>query len=322
MGAGQHVAVTRGVADVALSRRDFLGAVALGSAGLRTAGGAGGDDAAAPFVYVGTYTNDGRSRGIHRYRMHPDSGALRPAGAVTVAANPSFLAVHPNRRFLYAVNEITEFEGQPSGAVTSFAVDQQTGALTPLNQRASHGGAPCYVTIDRTGRFALVANYVGGSVAILPIRADGSVGEATSVVQHTGSGPHPERQRSPHAHCIVVDTANRHALVADLGTDRVTAYPFDARRGTLTQAGASHAALTPGAGPRHLAFHPSGRVVYVANELDSTLSALRYTPETGALGEMQTIPLITPAAQRNAPADVHVAPSGRFLYLSNRGQDG
>lgn len=307
----------------AVSRRDFMGAVALGAAGLRGRGGGdGSDDTAAPLVYVGTYTTDGRSRGIHRYRMHPDTGSLRPAGAVTVAANPSFLALHPRRRFIYAVNELTELAGQPSGAVTAFAVDRQSGALTLLNQRASHGGAPCYVGVDRTGKFVLVANYVGGSVAVLPIGADGRLGEATSVVRHEGSGPHPERQRSPHAHCIVVDRANQHALVTDLGTDRVIAYPFDARTGTLAVARASHAGLAPGAGPRHLVFHPGGRVVYVVNELGSTLSALQYTPETGGLREVQTVPtLAAPPAQRNAPADVHLAPSGRFLYLSNRGDD-
>ena len=312
-----------------LSRRRFVGAVAIGLVGLRQQG-AGRRSERDSVVFVGTYTTDGRSQGIHLLRMDRDTGTLRAAGVAIAAANPSFLAVSPSERFLYAVNELTEFEGAPSGAVSAFAVDAATGGgggrgggrLTLLGRRASRGGAPCYVTIDRTGRFALVANYVGGSVAVLPISADGSLGEATSVVQHKGTGPNPERQRSPHAHCIVLDPANRYALVADLGIDRVVVYRFDAQAGTISPAATSDAVLRPGAGPRHLAFHPSGRVVYVTNELDSTLTAFHYSPKTGALREAQTVATLAEGiAQPNAPADVHVSPSGRFVYVSNRGHD-
>ena len=312
------------IPDPMLSRRDFLGAATtLGAAAaLRAQRGAGDDAAAGLLVYVGTYTEKTNSRGIYRFRMDAGSGALRPVGEPAAAANPSFLALHPRRPILYAVNELTEFGGEPSGAVSAFAADARTGALAPLNQRTSQGGAPCYLSVDRTGRFALVANYVGGSVAVLPIGADGRLGDATAVVRHTGSGPNAERQGSPHAHCIIPDPANRYALVADLGTDRVTAYPFDARAGTLDTFRASHAALEPGAGPRHLAFHPNGRLVYVSNELDSTVSALRYAPETGTLSVAATVSTLGDAAPPvNAPADIHVAPSGRFLYLSNRGHD-
>lgn len=308
--------------DHLLSRRSFLGAAALAAARMR-AGGA--DDRAAatdPLVHVGTYTNAGASRGIYRYRMDARNGALRPAGAPAVTADPSFLVRHPTRPLLFAVNELTELGGAATGAVTAFAVDRRTGALAARNRRVSHGGAPCYLSVDRTGRFALVANYVGGSVAALPIGDDGRLGEATSVVRLTGRGPHPERQRSPHAHCIILDPANRYALVADLGTDRVSAFPFDATAGTLAERGAPSVALRPGAGPRHLAFHPGGRLVYVVNELDSTLAALEYDPATGALRAVQTLPTLrgrVPAG--NSPADLHVAPSGRFLYLSNRGHN-
>lgn len=309
--------------DELLSRRTFLGVAALAAVRLRTGGAEANADAAAdPLVHVGTYTNTGSSRGIYRYRMDARSGALRPAGAAAVTADPSFLARHLARPLLFAVNELTELAGAATGAVTAFTVDPRTGALTALNRRASRGGAPCYVTVDRTGRFALVANYVGGSVAALPIGNDGRLGEATAVVQLTGRGPHRERQRSPHAHCIILDPANRYALVADLGTDRVTAFPFDANAGTLAERGAPGVALRPGAGPRHLAFHPGGRLVYVVNELDSTLTALEYDPANGALRAVQTLPTLSgrvPAG--NAPADLHVAPGGRFLYLSNRGHN-
>ena len=276
-----------------------------------------------PLLYVGTYTSGRASRGIYRLRMDPGSGALRPEGAPTPADDPSFLALHPTRPLLFAVNELTERGGEPTGAVTAFAVDTgRGGALAALDERASRGGAPCYVTVDHTGRFALVANYVGGSVAALPIDDDGRLGEAAAEVRLAGRGPHPERQQSPHAHCVILDPANRHALVADLGTDRVIAFPFDARRGTLDEHGARAVALRAGAGPRHLAFHPGGRLVYVVNELDSTLTALEYDPADGAMRAAQTLPTVDgPVPPGNAPADLHLAPSGRFLYVSNRGHD-
>jgi 6-phosphogluconolactonase len=306
-------------AETPLSRRAFVSAVALGTLGLRAPGGAGARERLA---YVGTYTNDGRSEGIYLLRMQSDSGALRLVGAVAATANPSFLAPTPDGRVLYAVSEVAEFEGTPSGAVSAFARDSATGGLVLLDRVPSGGGAPCYAALDRTGRFLLVANYGGGSVAVLPVRADGGLGEASSVVQHEGKGADPKRQSAPHAHCILPDPSNRFVLVTDLGLDRVIAYRFDARDGTLSRAAAAQASLAPGAGPRHLAFHPNGRVVYVVNELDSTLTVLRHDPATGSLAELQTIPtLVERTAGRNAPADVHVHPSGRFLYVSNRGHD-
>jgi 6-phosphogluconolactonase len=176
------------------------------------------------------------------------------------------------------------------------------------------------VHVDRGGRHALVANYTGGTVAMLPVLADGALGEATATVRHEGSGTETARQSAPHPHCIVPDPANRFALVADLGIDRVVVYRLDADGGRLTRA--AEGVLRPGAGPRHLAFGRDGRVVYVANELDSTVTAFRYDPETGALTAMRTVPASAGgAAARNYPADLHVHPSGRFVYVSNRGHD-
>lgn len=305
------------IGKTALSRREFLGTTAAaGFAAFETM------SAADPLVYVGTYTENTQSKGIHLLRMNPQSGALRPDGPVTPATNPSFLAVHPNGRFLYAVNEVTEFGGQKSGAVSAFLREPGTGGLTLLNQQPSRGGAPCYVAVDRTGRFVLVANYVGGNVAVFPVRQDGSIGQASSVMQHEGAGKDPDRQSAPHAHSFLMDPANRFALAADLGIDRVMVYRLDGQTGTLARAGTPPAALKPGAGPRHLAFHPHGRNVYVVNELDVTVTVFRYDAATGALTELQTVPALAERTRAESfPADIHLLPSGRFLYASIRGDD-
>lgn len=302
------------------TRRDFLTLAALGLAGCRMPFGRmirGRRD-----VYVGTYTTDGRSRGIHLVRMDEDTGALTLAGLAGDATNPSFLVRAAGDRYLYAVNETTEYEGAPSGSASAFARDPDTGALTLLGRQPTRGGAPCYVSLDRDGRFVLVANYVGGSVAVYPIRNDGALGAATAFVQHAGKGADPQRQSSPHAHCVMTDPANRFALVADLGLDRILVYAFDARMGTLSARAVHQGVLAAGAGPRHFVFGPGGRIVYVVNELDSTITTMRYEPETGALTAIASIPSVNePFEGRNAPGHVELHRSGRFLYMSNRGHD-
>ena len=304
-----------------VSRRDFLAVAALGVAGLGSLRTADQPEAEDP-VYVGTYTNDGRSKGIYLLMMARRTGALRVVGPAAETTEPSFLTLVPNGSFLYAVNETTEYEGKPSGALSAFARNRGTDALTFINKLPTGGGAPCYVTLDGRGKFVLVANYVGGSVAVFSRRKDGGLGEVTSFVQHVGHGPDADRQSSPHAHCIMPDPSNRFVLVADLGLDRVFVYGFDAKSGTLTGSPVTEAGMAAGAGPRHLAFHPSGRILYVVNELDSTVSTLRYDKRTGKLTILQTVPSVSePVSGRNAPADVHVHPSGRFLYMSNRGHD-
>ena len=302
-----------------LTRREFF-PVAAGALSL-TRGVARAQRTTDRLVFVGTYTTDGRSEGIYVLRVHPDTGAIRVQGVAARTPNPSYLAFHGNGRVLYAVNEVSEFLGQPSGGVTAFRVNRSTGELTRISQQTSQGKAPCYVSLDRTNRFVLVANYVGGSVATLPVMRDGGVAVARSVIEHHGSGPNPTRQTGPHAHCILADRGNRHVLVVDLGIDAVVSYELDARSGKLTPV-SSGAALKPGAGPRHLVFHPHAPFAYVANELDSTVTAFRYNEATGALDEMQTT-AASPGGSipDNHPADVHVAPSGRYLYLSNRGDD-
>ena len=272
-------------------------------------------------LYVGTYTDDGRSAGIYLVRMDTRSGQLTSVGSVIAGANPSFLAVHPNGRVLFAVNEVEKYNGRASGAVSAFAIAEANGALTKVGEQASEGGAPCYVSVDRTGRVVLVANYSGGSVALLPTDGDGKLGKA-AVVQHTGSGPVADRQGGPHAHCIVADPSNRFALAADLGADRVFVYRLDLDGKALRHVEGGDAVMRAGAGPRHIAFHPTLPLVFVANELDSTVATLRFDADRGMLSPIDARSTL-PAGWTgtNYPADIHVAPSGRSLYVSNRGHN-
>ncbi len=283
-------------------------------------------------VYVGTYTEpirfgsgkvlQGKGEGIYFFWMDRSSGAMEPAGQATGVANPSYLAFDPTRRFLYAVNELKTCEGRPGGSVSAFAVDPGTGRLGFLNRRPTGGADPCHLAIDRKGAYVLVANFMSGSICVLPVRADGSLGEASHIVQHQGSSIDPLRQRGPHAHSVTLDEANRFAFVPDLGLDKLMVYRLDAGRGRLEPHDVPWIAVKPGAGPRHLAFHPSGRFAYLINELDSTILALSYDGESGTLKALQRISTL-PAnfSGESTCADVQVAPSGGFLYASNRGHD-
>jgi len=251
--------------------------------------------------------------------MDSHSGELRQVGSAK-SANPSFLAIHPNGRALYAVNEVTEYNGKKTGAVSAFTIARETGALTLVNQQPSEGGAPCYVRVDRSGRVVLVANYVGGNVALLPIQTAGALAPAAHVAQHRGTGPNPERQEAAHAHCIVTDPSNRFALAADLGIDRVIVYGLDLDARALHHIEGGDAVMRPGAGPRHLAFHPKMPLVFVANELDSTVTTLRFDVEHGALSAIETHSTLPSGwTGVNYPADIHIA--GDTLYVSNRGHN-
>jgi len=305
------------------SRRDFLAASAIGL--IELARGGSSESAAladADLLYVGTYTEGSRSEGIHLVCMDRRSGELLRVGSVDAGPNPSFLAIHPNGRTLYAVNELEQYQGRPTGAVSAFAIERASGVLTRLNEQPSQGGAPCYVSVDRSGRAALVANYAGGSVALLPIETNGALAPAAQVVQHTGKGPNAERQAAPHAHCIIPDPSNRFALAADLGADRVFVYRLDLGGKSLRKVEGGEAVMRPGAGPRHMVFHPTLPLVFVANELDSTVATLRFDAERGTLSPLDTRSTV-PAAWTgtNYPADIHVAASGRTVYVSNRGHN-
>ncbi|MEO1998084.1 MAG: lactonase family protein [Planctomycetaceae bacterium] len=283
--------------------------------------GLGADKAAEEYrVYVGTYT-DGASEGIYRLAMNRNTGKLTRRGVVRGVTNPSFLAIHPNRRFLYAVNEVGQFRGAASGAVSAFAIDAKTGDLRFLNQQPSGGAAPCHLVVNRKGRNVLVANYTGGSVASLPISEDGRLAPAVTFLQHTGSSV-LARQKGPHAHSINLDDQNRFAVVADLGLDQVLVYKFDAATGKLVANTPPGIRMTAGAGPRHFDFHPNHRFAYVINEIDLTITAFAYDARRGVLKPLQTVRTLPVGTDNTgSTADVQVHRSGRFLYGSNRGHD-
>lgn len=271
-------------------------------------------------LYVGTYTR-GASEGIYQLAYDPESGALRQVG-VTPAENPSFLATDPQRRWLYAVNELPGNRAESIGRVTSYRIHPETGALEPINDQPTHGTVPCYVSVDATGSTALVANYGSGSVAAYPIQPDGALGTATSAHQHQGTGADPRRQEGPHAHSILPDPSNRYALAADLGIDQIRIYRLDALTATLTPHEPASVPVAPGSGPRHLAFSHDSRYLYVINELSNTVMAFAYDADKGTLTHLQTIDAL-PAGWEGTSycADLHLHPSGRWLYGSNRGHD-
>jgi 6-phosphogluconolactonase len=270
-------------------------------------------------VYVGTYT-DGTSKGIYRFSLDLETGRATAPVLAGAAKNPSFLALHPNGRYLYAVSEIDSFGGASTGSVIAFAIDPRTGDLTKLDEVASEGTGPCHLIVDKGGKNVLVANYGGGTVAVLPIGPDGKLKKASSIRHHEGKGKDASRQDKPHAHGIYLDAAERFALEPDLGADRVFVYAYDAQKGVLEPHGAG--VLEPGSGPRHLSFHPSGRFVYVINELSSTVSAFGYDAAKGELTPLQTRKAL-PAGWSGTSytAEIEVSPDGRFLYGSNRGHD-
>ena len=270
-------------------------------------------------AYVGTYTGP-HSRGIYAFRFDASTGELTPLGLMAESTNPSFLALHPNGRFLYAANETANYEGQKSGGVSALTIDRQTGKLAFLNEVPSGGQGPCSVTLDKTGQYVLVANYDGGSVAVFPVGQDGRLGAASALVQHTGHGVNPQRQEGPHAHAIELSPDNRFAIAADLGLDELLVYRFDPSRGTLTPNNPPFAKVEPGAGPRHLAFHPNGKLLYVINEMQSSVTAFSY--DAGVLHNLGTVSTLPKDFKgNNDTAEIAVHPTGRFLYGSNRGHD-
>jgi 6-phosphogluconolactonase len=276
-------------------------------------------------VYVGGYTGgEGGGKGIYLFDLRSDEGdpTLVPRGLAAEIENPAFLALDAERLRLFAVGETGRFEGQPTGSVSAFQIDADTGELTLINRRSSRGAGPCHIILDRDGRHVLVANYGDGSVAVLPVGEDGALGEATAFVQHSGSSVNPDRQTGPHAHCVTLDPSSELAFVCDLGLDQVLAYKIDRERGTLGPHDPPFTRLQPGAGPRHMAFHPSGKFAYVNNELDSTVAAFTYDAAAGKLEPLQTLTTL-PAdfAGSNSTAEIAVHPSGQFLYVSNRGAD-
>jgi 6-phosphogluconolactonase len=272
-------------------------------------------------VFVGTYTG-AKSEGIYAFRFDPATGGLTPAGLAAKTESPSFLVEHPNKRWVFAVNETDTFAGQKSGGVTGFSIDAAAGRLTPINQQPSEGGSPCHLAIDATGRFVFVANYNGGNLAVLPIDANGRLGRAPTIIQHAGSSVNKERQAGPHAHAVVLTADNRYLLAADLGLDRVLAYRFSPDRGDLTRLEDGGAVVTPGAGPRHIALDASARHLYTINEINSTVTMFDWNAATASGTLRQTVSTLPDDAKvESTTAEIEIHPSGRFLYGSNRGHD-
>jgi len=275
-------------------------------------------------VYFGTCTLSGKSKGIYTCLLDASTGKLSAPELAAETANPSFVTIHPDHRYLYAVGESGVFGGRKTGAVSAFAIDQATGKLTLLNRQSAGGLGPCHVNIDRSGKCVLVANYSGGSCASLPVRDDGSLGEAASFIRHAGSSVNPDRQAGPHPHSINPSPDNRFAFVADLGLDKVLVYKLDPARATLTPNDPPFVTVPSGSGPRHLAFHPDGRFAYVINEMLCTVTAFSYDAKLGTLKATQTISTL-PRGESVQPgystAEVQVHPGGKFLYGSNRGHD-
>jgi 6-phosphogluconolactonase len=273
-------------------------------------------------LYVGTYTEKG-SEGIYVYKFNAESGKLSKLHTVKNVVQPSYLAVNTSRTHLYAVNELVEYEGKKSGSVSAFAIDQKTGNLTLINRQPSLGDAPCHISVTKNGKFALVANYLGGNVSVYPIETDGRLGVSVDLAQHTGSGPNKDRQESAHAHSINLDNKDRFAIAADLGVDKVMIYRFDDKTGKLTTNSAQPFFQTKaGAGPRHFAFHQNGKFAFVINELTSSITAFSFDENMGTLNELQTISTLPESySGPNTCADIRISPNGKFLYGTNRGHD-
>jgi 6-phosphogluconolactonase len=270
------------------------------------------------FVYVGAYTEPpaGNAEGIYAFRFDGESGALELVQTVREVANPSFLVLSGDGQYLYAVNELDQ------GGVSAFSRDPDGGKLSSLNWQASHGASPCYISLDPSGRYALVANYTSGTVAALPIADDGSLEAASSVIQHEGSSIDPKRQGGPHAHMIAPTPDGRFVLATDLGTDQVMVYRLEEGRLVPNPDGPSSASAEPGAGPRHFAFGTDGRTLYVINELSSTLTVYAYDSASGELSPRQTVSSLPEGFDgKNTCAQVVVSPDGRFVYGSNRGHN-
>jgi 6-phosphogluconolactonase len=268
-------------------------------------------------VYVGSYAH-GDEKGIHLLEFYPETGQLSLVGRAVEAESPSFLTLHPSQPILYAVGESV----QPEGIVSAYRIDAKDGSLRLINQQLSKGTAPCHLVVAPSEKHLALANYSSGTVALFPILENGGLAEATSVIQHHGSSVNPQRQKGPHAHSVNFDAAGEHLYAADLGTDKMVIYQYDPDQGTLTPNEPPFVSLAPGAGPRHLTFHPSGHHAYVVNELDSTVTAFNLDPKTGALntiGSVSTLP--DDYDGESTTAEIRVHPTGKFLYASNRGHD-
>jgi 6-phosphogluconolactonase len=281
---------------------------------------AGQDTSRDYLVYVGTYTGP-KSQGIYALKFHPGTGSVDELGLAGEIQNPSFLALHPNHKYLYAVSELGN-SGKDVASVSSFSIDSATGKLKLLNKVATGGGGACHLVVDKTQKMLLVANYGTGSVASFQVKQDGTLGEVTALKQHAGSSVNPKRQRGPHAHAVVLSPDNRFVFVPDLGLDEIVSYKIDPSGATLTPNDPPFVKVTPGLGPRHFAFHPNDKFAYGLNEMGSSVSAFSYDAPSGRLNALQTISTLPEGfTEENNSAEIALDKNGRFLYASNRGNN-
>lgn len=284
------------------------------------------------YVYVGTYTEDilfgtgevleGKGEGIYVFRMDPNSGELELHHTIEGVENPSFLTLGPSNEFLYAVNELKEFRGEETGTVSAYSADPVNKEFNFLNKRPTRGTDPCYVTVDKNGKYVLVANYGTGSVSVFPAGEDGYLGEIFEFIQHEGSSVNQERQEGPHAHSVFLDEENHYAYVPDLGLDELKVYEFKSDKGEFETCEDKDFKVRSGAGPRHLAFHPTENYVYLINELDSIVTAFLRDEESGELTRIQNVSTLPSDFDGNSStAEIKVSPSGKYVYGSNRGHD-
>jgi len=277
--------------------------------------------AMAQIMYVGTYT-EGTSKGIYAYRFDAATGKLASMGLMAETPDPTFLALHPSGKYLYAVNELNTFQGKKTGGVTAYSIDRATGKLTQLNQVSSGGPGPCHLIVDATGKTLMVANYAGGSFASFPIGADGKLGEAASFIQETGSSVDKSRQSEPHAHSVNLPKNNKFMLGADLGTDKIMIFRLDAAHGKITPSDPPSASVKPGSGPRHMVIAPDQKHVYVLSEMGSSVTTFEYNPDTAAMKELDMVSALPAGFKgQSSGAEIAIANNGNFVYASNRGND-
>lgn len=275
---------------------------------------------ARPLVFISSFLG-GAEGAIQAFRLDATAGTLTPVQRTAGIAHPFFLALSPNRQFLYSI-QAKEFGSTEEEQVVAYAINRGSGELKRLNEQSSRGTASCYLTVDATGKTLLVANYSSGSVASLPVRADGSLGEAATFVQHEGKSVNAERQEGPHAHSFVISPNNQHAYAADLGLDKIQGYRLDAAQSKLSPLHQPFVRTLPGAGPRHLNFHPNGKHLYAINELANSVTLFEYDEKTGILIERQTISTVPDDFKGTSHcADLKITPDGKFLYGTNRGHD-
>lgn len=275
-------------------------------------------DSSKPILFVGSYSASPQPS-IYSLRFDQSSGELSIVSRFAGIKNPSFLAVHPNGRFLYAVSEIGQASDGQHGAVWAFSINPHDHTLEKLNTQSTRGDWPCHSAFDQNGRFLVASNYGSGSAVIFPVLEDGRLGEMVAIMQHEGSGANPDRQEGPHAHSAIFSPDNRYIFVADLGIDQVMVYQFDAQSGSVQKHQAIH--THSGAGPRHMVFHPNGRILYVANELDNMVIAFVYDPLTGTLTPLDTYETLRSRNANSFVADIHMSTDGAFLHISNRGDN-